>query len=439
MLRTALAAVIVLMTAACASVATRPVRVEVEEVAASDRWRVTIHHPRATDAFVFPNSRHRFRSAKWSIIEPVRGAYWSTINGHDAVVLDRPASRITLDFPSDFSFFEKDYTLNVPFTDGSRLLYTGHLRTRAHDDKRVLPHVWTFTTSPTRPIRIFGQSGVGRLEWAQPSVDETFVYFGSIVPEPTPRMTLIVDPGLPEWVETQMRDLIPRQFDFFARMTRAELPFTPLIVVTYGGSKGSGRTFAGHGLQGMLAITISGEQWMPKTPDAEEYWFRHLAHEAFHLWGAQAYRHVDEAEWLSESMAEYASLLASADAGVMSPRHIAAFLDNAMDECAQRLNATPLRESLGPGQSRNVYTCGVLLQKVVDDAARRGGSDIWSVWRATYSSSRPYTTADFLRAVRDVTSDEAIVDLVDEVVNRGLKGDPRKRLQRAPARPPAPH
>ncbi|HEU4522746.1 MAG TPA: hypothetical protein VFT12_12130, partial [Thermoanaerobaculia bacterium] len=297
------AAVIILITAGCASSRPAAVRVDVEEVTASDRWRVTIRQPEPTTAFVFPRSRQPFRSAKWSIIEPRTGAHWETVDGHDAIVLDRPTDRVVVDFGSDFSFFEKDYTVNVPFTDGSRLLYTGHLRTRARGATATPPHIWTFSTSPTRPIRVFGDSAAGKLRWQQRTSDETFVYFGPIAPEITPRMTLIVDPGLPPWVEQQMRERVPRQFDYFADKTGTELPFRPLIVVSYGGSDGSGRTFAGHGLQGILAITISGPQWMPRSSDADQYWFRHLAHEAFHLWGAQAHRYAEEAEWLSEGAA----------------------------------------------------------------------------------------------------------------------------------------
>jgi hypothetical protein len=317
----------------------------------------------------------------------------------------------------------------VPFTDGSRLLYTGHLRTRTRASRSVDDHHWTFLTSADRPVRIFGLTGTGRLHWTQSSPDETFVYFGSIAPETTPRMTLIVDPGLPEWVEKQMRELIPRQFDYFAAKTGTELPFTPLIVVSYGGSRGAGRTFSGHGLQGMLAISISGEQWMPRTSDAEQYWFRHLAHEAFHLWGAQAYRYHDDAEWLSESAAEYASLLAARDAGVMDEKAVRAFLNGALDECAKNLKGTPLARSLGPGQSRNLYTCGAVIQKLADQSAHGKGTDIWSVWRATYLMPRPYTTRDFLDAVDTVTGDDDLVSLIDEIVNRGLRGNVADRLR----------
>lgn len=429
MLSRVAAAVVVLILAACASSGPPVVRVDVEEVTASDRWRVTIRQPEPATAFLFPRSRHAFRAATWSIIEPRTGAQWETVDGQDAIVVDTPTDRIVIDFPSNFSLLAKDYPLNAPFTDGSRLLYTGHLRTRTRGTTVTRPHIWTFQTSPTRPIRIFGDSAAGRLRWEQFSADETFVYFGPIMPELTSRMTLIVDPGLPEWVEKQMRDRVPRQFDYFAAKTQTELPFTPLIVVSYGGSEGSGKTFAGHGLQGMLAITISGEKWMPRTADAEQYWFRHLAHEAFHLWGSQAYRYAEEAEWLSEAAAEYASLLVSRDLGVMSDEAILRFIRDAEKACAPRLGTMPLRDSIAAGQSRNLYTCGVVSQKIVDDAARAAGTDIWSVWRTTYAQQRPYTTADFIEAVRVTTRSEETASFIDELVNRGLAGDVLERLR----------
>lgn len=425
MLKAFAAAVIVIQAAACASLRTPAVRVDVEEVPASDRWRITIRHSQPAGAFVFPQTRQPFRAAKWTIIEPRTGANWATIDGFDALVFDRPARKVVLDLHSDFSFVEKDYRLNVPFTEGSRLLYTGHIRSRAKQSSSLPPHEFTFRTSSDRPIRILDRAGTGRLAWT--SEDETYVYFGSIPPETTPRMTLIVDPGLPEWIEAQMRRMIPRQFDYFAANLGSELPFGPLIVVSYGGSRGSGRTFSGGGLQAFLELGISGEQWMPQTPEAEREWVRHLSHEIFHLWGAQANPHGDEAEWLSEASAEYASVLAAVDAGVFDEPITQRFLVNAANACIERLAATPLRTSLGPGQSRNVYTCGVVSQKIVDAAARAAGSDIWAVWRRTYASPRPYTTADHVQAVGAI-GNASVADFIEELSIRGLSGDAAERF-----------
>jgi hypothetical protein len=405
----------------------RPARTQVEvHETAPDRWRVTIQHVESSNAFVFPQSRRPFRTTRWSIVEP-RDAHWQEMGGLDAIVADKPFTKIIVDFFSDFSLLEKDYRLNVPFTDGSRLLYTGHLRTRRPEQSPTPAHDFTFKTYPDRPIRILERSGIGRLSW-EAAADETYVYFGPISPESNPRMTLIVDPGLPEWIERQMRDLIPHQIDYFANKTGGELPFQPLIVVSYGGSRGSGRTFSAGGLQGMLEIGISGDQWMPKTRDAERYWFRHLAHEIYHLWGAQANRHAEEAEWLSEASAEYASLLAALDEGVFDDPAVNQFIVDAANACVARLGTTPLRESLGPGQSRNVYTCGVVSQKVVDAAARRAGSDIWQVWRRTYQASRPYTTAHFVDAVRGITGETQTAEFIEELAVHGLSGDAPVRI-----------
>ena len=427
MLRLVCLLFIALLTFACASTPPSPASVNVEESPAADRWRVTIRHANRANAFVFSRTRKPFRSASWSIVEPAAGARWEIVDGHDAVVFERPTDTITLEFASDFTLLEKDYPVNVPFTDGSRLLYTGHLRTRRPGEQTIPPHRWTFRTTPQRTVRTVKSAYAAELAWMQRSSDETFVYFGGIVPEASERMTLVVDPGMPEWVESQMRALVPRQFDYFAGSMSAELPFKPLIIVSYGGGTGSGRTFSGQGLQEMLTIMISGAGWMPPSPAAEREWYRHLAHEVFHLWGGQAFRHSDEAEWLSEAASEYASVLASISAGIMDARSADRFIVNAANECAARLNATPLHASLGPGQSRNVYTCGVVSQKIVDAAARRAGSDIWAVWQETFKRPSPYTTADYLGVIGR-TTDAATTAFIDELANTGLSGDTAERL-----------
>lgn len=417
------AAVLVMMTAACSSLQTPAVRVDVVESTATDRWRATITQTEPTDAFLFPRTRMPYRAGRWKIVEP-SGARWDVMDGHDAIVLERPSKSVTVEFASDFRNVEKEYPQNVPFTDGSRLLYTGHLRTRVRGAETTAPHRWTFVTSPDRPVRILGEAGTGTLRWSQDSSDETFVYFGSIVPETTPRMTLIVDPGMPQWVEQQMRQLVPGQFTYFAEKTRAELPFKPLVVVSYGGSKGSGRTFAGNGLQGMLSINISGEQWTPRSAAAEQEWYRHLAHEIYHLWGAQAFRHEDEAEWLSEASAEYASLLVSAHAGVMNEAAVERFLSNAAKAC----------DKTEAGKPRTFYTCGVVSQKAVDDAARGKGSDIWAVWRGTYAVRRPYTTKDYLAAVErlgDPGATAALEAAIEKMSPRSIENIQRRGAEGA--------
>ena len=405
-----------ILLSACVSV-DRPVRVAIEEIPSADRWRVTIHHPKPSATFVFPLTRAPFRAEQWSIVEPREGARWTLIDGADAIVLDRPAERLMLELPSDFALMEKDYRLNVPFTEGSRLLYTGHFRSRQIEVKDVPPHRFAFFTTAGRAIRTVDSAGMGRGQWSRD--DDTYAYFGPIRPESSERMTLIVDPGLPPWIERQMRELVPRLFDFYAERLGAELPFRPLIVVSYGGAHGSGRTFSGGGLQGMLEMGVSGPQWMPQSPAAEREWFRHLAHEVFHLWGAQATAHADEAEWLSEASAEYAAMLAMLDAALLDEEAARRSLSRSARECVDRLGGVPLRDSLGPGQSRNVYTCGVVTQKIVDTAARAAESDIWSVWRRTYGQQKPYDTSDFIAAARAIAGERAAA-FVEELALRGM-------------------
>src|SRR5207237_3606322 len=129
---------------------------------------------------------------------------------------------VVLEFKSDLRPREKDYHVNVGFSDGSRLLYTGHLRSRpifgvgTYDPRENIVHEWHFATDPARRIRVLDVAGTGLLRWPTPSAHwygDTFVYFGGIRPVSTRNLLLIADPALPPWLVPRLLDLEPRLSD----------------------------------------------------------------------------------------------------------------------------------------------------------------------------------------------------------------------------------
>ncbi|HXH90430.1 MAG TPA: hypothetical protein VNN25_02530, partial [Thermoanaerobaculia bacterium] len=146
-----LTACFVFLLFGCATTPRTAVRVDVEEQPDARHWRVHYEFPRPVSEISFPNTRAPFRGTRWTIVEPA-GATWKGLWQHDTIVFRSPTTHTTVEFADDFSEREKDYLLNVAFTDGSRLLYTGHLR--VSDE----PHVWHFQTAANRTIRVADRS-----------------------------------------------------------------------------------------------------------------------------------------------------------------------------------------------------------------------------------------------------------------------------------------
>lgn len=367
------------------------VRVDVEEQPASHRWRVHYEFPSPVSEISFPNTRAPFRSTRWTIVEPADAA-WNSWGGHDTIVFRRPTSKATAEFADDFSQREKDYLLNVGFTDGSRLLYTGHLR--LSDE----PHAWRFHTTRERTIRTPDRSAAGSLTWS--STEETYVYFGSIAPVTTPRMTLIADPGLPSWLTQQLRERVPPIFDYYAAKLGTDLGFRPLVLLSYGGPDSSGFSFKGGTVRGLIQLDVSGSGWTKESAEGSELWFRHVAHEVFHLWESQRFVKDDSAEWLGESSAEYASVMAFRDLGGGDDQTIHRRVVEAANDCITTIGDTSLVTAVQQHRFGDVYSCGLVAQWIA--AARTGNA--WQLFRTTFDRSTPYTTEDFVSSLRAMTS-----------------------------------
>ena len=373
---------LLLLLAGCAS--TPPaVRVTFEELPA-DRWRVTYDLPAPAESMVFTRPRRAFRSVRWTIAEPA-GARWETVDGHEVIRFAAPASRAVVELATDLESPEKDYQVHVAFSEGSRLLYTGHFLVEG------APNALAFRSS--RPVRV-------------PPGEETFVYFGSIEPVQSERMTLIVDPGLPPWIARQLAERVPPMFDYFAAKMGTELGFRPLVYVSYGGSQGSGKTFKGGTVGRVAQIEVSGPGWANESPDASQLWYGRVAHEVFHLWESARFRKGEDMEWLGEASSEYAMVQAMRNANVIDERQMHRMVVDAANHCIANIRDSSLVKAVEHGRFRNVYTCGLVSQWMAASAT----GDAWALFRRTFDRPRPYTTADYVETLRAMSADTAAIE-----------------------------
>jgi hypothetical protein len=308
-------------------------------------------------------------------------------------VLPKPGREVVFEFTSDTRDRIKDYNVNLAFTDGSRLLYTGHLRAGNH------PHQFRFHSA----------RGTKIVDGWDPN-DDTYVYFGSIAPVETKRMTLIVDPGLPQWLVTQMHELVPAQFDYFAKRVGVDLDFKPLVMLSNAGTEGSGFNFKGGTLPGIVQIAVKGKAWTNESAEGSRLWYRHVAHEIFHLWDGEQFPPSEGAEWLSEAGAEWASLEAMRDAGVITEAQRKQLVRDAAKQCAEKWEGTTIPQAKN---TRNYYTCGLVTQELAGNMAE--------VWKSIFTLGRPYTTEDFLQRTNDAAIRALLVEGVQEPIGPFLE------------------
>lgn len=372
-----------LLVSGCATLPTES-RITIEELP-SDRWRASYDLPSRVTSILFSReARGGTRAERWTIASPT-GARWITKGAQEGIEFPAPVSHFTIELATDLEVRLKDYQIHIPFTDGSLLMYTGHFLL---DE---MPASFEFRSS---------------LPVSAPGGEEAYVYFGSIPPVETERMSLIVDPGLPPWMARQLATRVPPIFDLYAKKMGTGLGFRPLVYVSYGGPRGSGISFKGGTVGRTVQIDVSGEGWTEESAGATAMWFGRIAHEIFHLYESERFHGSEDAEWLGEAASEYAALIASRESGVIDERGMHRLVVEAANECISGLGAGSLTSSISAGQFRNVYSCGLVSQWMAAHAT----GDAFTLLRKTYDREKDYTTADYLETLQSMTADSAPVE-----------------------------
>jgi hypothetical protein len=426
------------------------VEVEVRERPAEEIWEVRYRLPEAAAGVEFVRGRHAFRHELWGVAPA--GSSWQRAGELERLCFPEPSRHLALSFRSDFTQRPKDHEINVRLGGGSRLLYTGHLLLRplaacgasaaapaaaasALDPVAAAPaaepdprHRFGFVTDDGRPVRVRDRSAVASLAWEpEPGEEETYALFGPATARESARATLVLDPGLPAWMAGQVESLLPRLFDRFAAETGLALSGRPLVLLGFS-PEGSGRSFEGGVLHGVLAMSASGEGWAAETPEAARDWFVRLAHETFHFWGGAELLPDEESEWLSEAAAELFALRAAWGLEVLSyPRYEAALVDLA-NACLVGLDGGPLLAAPERRAFDTWTTCGPVLLFAADRAVERGSpgqGGIALLFRRMFEEGRTvgnrYGTGVFLGWLDKLSGERDTVHALQRLIRRGLE------------------
>lgn len=413
------------------------VAVSVEEVPGEDAWRVGYVLDRPVAGVEFVRARNAFRHERWSVAARGAEAEWQRDEGRERLCFSRPSGAFSVGFRSWFEPLPKDYELNVAFSEGSRLLYTGHLLVRPLDscgeeEAPAAPsdavHRFQLATSPGRAIRVLDLEGSGELAWqpdpADGSAADTYVYFGNLPAVEGEVATAILDPGLPEWMKAEMADVVPRLVARFTDATGKPLPFRPLLFVAWGGAGGSGISFSGGTLPGLLLAAAEGPGWLEEGPEARRGWFHRIAHEVFHLWDGETYRPDEESEWLSEAAADHFAADAAIAFGVRSEADGRRWLVEQANDCLVRLGGRSLVAAAGGSDFRAWYSCGAVAMAAADGALRRatppsGLADLFRRLFEHAAATGSYGTAAFLGGLQELRAEPAAVADLRKLIRTG--------------------
>lgn len=446
MTRTAIAILLLLVLAGCAGLdlpgparSERPphVAVTVEELPGEDVWQVGYVLERPAAGVELVRGRTAFRQERWGVAVRGAEAEWHSDGGRERLCFSRPAGAFSVGFRTWTAPLPKDYELNVAFSEGSRLLYTGHLLVRplaSCGEGEAVPaaaealHRFTFRTIPERSIRVLDRVAAGELSWQPGSEDDeaanTYVYFGDLPAVEGEAATVILDPGLPAWMQAEMADVVPRLVERFTAATGTPLPFRPLLFVAWGGAGGSGTSFSGGTLPGLLLASAHGPGWTEEAPGPRREWFHRLAHEVFHLWDGETFRPDEESEWLSEAAADHFAADAAVAFGVRSEVDARRWLVEQANDCLVRLEGRSLVAAAGGGDYRAWYSCGAVAMAAADGALRRGSppTGLEDLFRRLFehaAATGSYGTAAFLGGLQELKAEAGALPDLRKLIRTG--------------------
>lgn len=416
-----LSMLLLILAAASSAPAALPPKLEGIEIlppAGDGRWRATYRFSAPADGVVF-NRQSRFQRVGWRAETP---GYTVSRERDRAGFHLKPRARarrsVTISFPFDTTHPEKDYQLFQPFSDGSLLLYTGHLGVRTPHETPA-----RFVVTPRRGEHVIagGRLHRKRFLWTDPDSDGTFLYYGKIVPVVSPGMLAIIDPGAPAWLIERLRAGVPALFDDYVKLTGFPLDKRPAVFFSFeAAADPNSTTWKGGTLTGLIQMHVETARDAVEDRPLLERFFKFLAHEAAHLWNGQMFKSAGKNQsWMHEGGADAFAWRALHRAGILTSEELLARQALDLNLCLSLLGEESLAESEERGNFGAVYPCGSALAWLAEASVRKAdpSADLHTLWRDVFaraaSSGRRYDEAIFLDALRRRTADEAVLAFLD--------------------------
>jgi len=408
--------------------------VTVVEDPGRDRWEATWVHDEAVRGFAFTRNRNPVQ-AKWK----AKKGRLRDLDGYQVFLAPpgKTIDRFTATFRTDTSWQNKDYELNVAFSDGARLLYTDHLFVvplTCPDDGsdcddaelqggEATVHRFDLRTDDGRFVVTPDGRSEAQATWSQTSRG-VYVYFGDGEPLGDDRITFLIDPGLPAWIRERTDAWIGPLLDHFESQTGRVLGFAPVVFLSYTDGPADQQSLGGGGMPGQMQLQLIGGAWRHETDALATRYATFLAHETFHMWNGEELRTRrglgPSEEWLSEGSAELFSWWAVEALGI---QHAPFAEDQALAaaaRCTTDLGGQPLLTAHRAGNQGAFYPCGAAALYQLHLQA-----DLPEVFAALFAEgATDYSTFDLLEQIQVHSEDPLAPAFAERLLRHGLGPDP---------------
>lgn len=429
--RPLISAALILLVTAPAGGADRPVEVRVRPAAADGLWRLTYRLSEPAARLTFVRRRTLGRVPAWRVETP--GYRLSSHEGKDVIEAGRaarPRRQITIAFPVDTRHPEKDYQLFERFSDGSLLLYTGHLVVApgpGSAEEVVPPHRFVLEPRRGEHLIVDGRLHRRRATWVDPGQDGTFIYYGRRRPRESAHVLAVLDPALPGWMAAAVGEALPVLFRDYMELTGFALDSRPTLFLSFRPVTGDTTSWKGGTLTRLIQMHVEAGPGAARDHSFHRRLLKFLAHEAAHLWNGQLFRSEGQHQsWMHEGGADAFAWRALRRAGVLDDAGLEDAQAEDLNGCLAALGPEPLQQAERRGDFRPVYTCGSALAWLTEAAWRRAhpATDLHAFWSSLFrkatSRGRGYDEALYLDVLREGRVDEATIAFIEAFLYRPM-------------------
>jgi hypothetical protein len=444
MMRTLLAAVLLLGAAPVTAAARHSAEVEITRDGAT--WTAEFHFTGRARAWMFARSEparedgRDWRMASWRVETP--GVRLERRGQHDALVAVGGAAvppRVRVAFTPAAIDLDGGYDPALVFTDGSVALYTGQFVTvplPSAADVARLPRDLNGIDLPDVATQLRFRDASGPVLYAGRRVavatrggrddDGTYVLFGALQPIVTDTMAEVLDPALPAWIRATLEREVPDILGRYAAVLGPAPGAKPTVLVSWGGATPHRVSLGGSVLPSLVTLAYEGEGLVNETPRARFYGLWFIAHESAHFWLGNAVHYEFAREsWITEGGAELLAFrtVAAVDLGY----DWRAAIDTSIGECVGASTNRGIADAGDRGDSHAYYACGAVFALVAEAASRqpfiRFVKRLIDENRADGIVSR----ADWLAALDRVSNDPSLGRDIGVLLDRG-SADPRAAI-----------
>lgn len=401
--------------------------IHVHYLQASDSWKVLYELPIATDHIAFARKSNFNRQKLYTFDE----SKYEWDKADDVLIIrskdGKKRKSFELAFSSYYEPVNKDYELNVKYSDGSVLLYTNHLALGANiiEDETISPIDASFQDTEfhfyghKQNIIFLGNTYHEKATWLAQD-NGTYVYFGNIKPIETDDMIAIVDPKLPEWTWKNTQKYFPELFEFYKQKTAQPLNFKPVVFFNYDQVEENFSSYSGGTLDGLVQLTINGKNWQTEDKDQFNMLFQFLAHEAAHFWNGQMFSFKEQAHsWMHEGGADAFANFAMLEFGLIDSNQVMKQFEIAANNCLLNKGNEALEDSSKLWKFRNYYTCGSTMALASHYAiqAKSPEKSLFDLWKnifATNTEARTYNQQDYFDALSQLTDSDSLSNALSQ-------------------------